>query len=104
MSKYCLFSLFLHKTRCFYEKGRFPKNVLPTTKGDKCISKSLLHLINYLSDLIYYVCYLINYICLLLSLLPMAYLLNMNICLLTSKDGNGCTTMGGAAAEGPNGG
>ena len=69
MPKYCLFSLFLHETRCLYEKCRFPTNVLPTTKGDKFISKSLLYLISYFLYLIDYLLYLIDYISLLLSLL-----------------------------------
>ena len=60
MPKYVIFSLFLHEQRRFYEKGRFPKNVLPTTKGGKFISKSLLHLFSYLADLIDYLLYLID--------------------------------------------
>ena len=33
MPKYALFSLFVYEKRFFYEKGRFPQHVSPTTKG-----------------------------------------------------------------------
>ena len=48
MPKYTLLSWFLHEKRRFYEKGRLPKFVLPTTKGYKFINNYLANLNSYL--------------------------------------------------------
>ena len=80
---------FCMKTRSLYEKGRFPKNVLPTTKGDKFINSYLTFINSYLTYLIDYVLYLFDYISLLLSLLLsllISLLISLYFHLLVAED------------------
>ena len=75
-----LVSIKLTQKPGFHEKGRFRKNVLPTTKGGKFINSTLLLIISYFLYLIDYLLDLIDSISLLLSLL--LSLLSINSLLL----------------------